>query len=153
MEAKQWIRPADRLPEPGKLVWVLRKWTYKGQEHSEVRSSRRYGSQPLVTSGHHSKSCYWGDNDTGTYNDQTVAGWQEIPPLADIVRACNAHDDLVKRVAELERDLKAANEAFSLWYFVMDEAPLQFEEIVSSHSPAVWMSKAAELRRAKAGAA
>lgn len=35
-----------------------------------------------------------------------------------------------------------------LWYFVMDEAPREFERIVAEHSPKQWMQEAAKLRAA-----
>lgn len=36
-----------------------------------------------------------------------------------------------------------------LWYFVMDEAPTEFERIVTTFSPKVWHQEAHKLMRAK----
>lgn len=103
MGAKNWINPTERLPEPGKPVLVLRRWAFGAELRTELRMSRRLCERPLVTDGEIWHNCYWADLSelTGTYNDQTVAGWQEIPPLADVVRACNAHDQLVAGLREI----------------------------------------------------
>lgn len=47
------------------------------------------------------------------------------------------------------RDTAPANEWADLWYFVMDEAPLEFERIVTTVSPSQWHSEAHKLMRAK----
>lgn len=57
--------------------------------------------------------------------------------------------------AELERvraDLKAMEGFADLWYFVSDEAPLEFEKIVAEYSPSRWLTEAHKLRAAKRGA-
>jgi hypothetical protein len=57
--------------------------------------------------------------------------------------------------AEIERlraDLKAMEGFADLWYFVSDEAPLQFEKIVAEYSPGRWLGEAHKLRAAKRGA-
>lgn len=36
-----------------------------------------------------------------------------------------------------------------LWYFIMDEAPRDFERIVAEYQPKAWLEQAAKLRRAK----
>lgn len=46
-------------------------------------------------------------------------------------------------------DESATNEWADLWYFVMDEAPLEFERIVTTVSPSQWNSEAHKLMRAK----
>lgn len=65
------------------------------------------------------------------------------------------------RVAQGDAELTAANAAlaearaeteryksyYDLWYFVMDEAPLAFEEIVKTCSPASWMGAAQHLKK------
>lgn len=46
-----------------------------------------------------------------------------------------------------EQDLKVHKEFTDLWYFVMDEKPLEFERIVATYPPARWMDVAHKLRR------
>jgi hypothetical protein len=48
------------------------------------------------------------------------------------------------------RDAQSMGDAWAdLWYFVMDEAPLEFERIVTTVSPSQWHSEAHKLMRAK----
>lgn len=42
-----------------------------------------------------------------------------------------------------------SNEWADLWYFVMDEAPMEFERIVATYTPARWHAEAWKLYRAK----
>ena len=62
---------------------------------------------------------------------------------------------LVKQAHQIESlraDLKAMEGFADLWYFVSDEAPLEFEKIVNDWSPGRWLGEAAKLRAAKRGA-
>lgn len=43
----------------------------------------------------------------------------------------------------------APNPWADCWYFVMDEAPLEFERIVTTYPPARWHDEAHKLMRAK----
>lgn len=53
------------------------------------------------------------------------------------------------------RDLIADRDAMrgfaDLWYFAMDDAPGDFERIVTTYSPAHWMSEIAKIRKARNG--
>lgn len=52
---------------------------------------------------------------------------------------------------KLRADLKAMEGFADLWYFVSDEAPLDFEKIVAEYSPSRWLTEANKLRTAKRG--
>lgn len=85
-----------------------------------------------------------------------------LSTLADVnsqlTRALDISADALER---LRTELTAANAAlaearaeteryksyYDLWYFVMDEAPLAFEEIVKTCSPASWMGAAQHLKK------
>lgn len=54
-------------------------------------------------------------------------------------------DKLEAQEAEIER----LREFAELWYFVMDEAPRDFERIVSEYQPKAWLQEAAKLRAAR----
>lgn len=43
----------------------------------------------------------------------------------------------------------ATKDFADLWYFVMDEAPLEFERIVSEWAPSRWLDQASKLRAEK----
>lgn len=62
-------------------------------------------------------------------------------------------DSLAARVEELKVDLATQKFFGDLWYFVMDESPLEFEKIVSEYQPAQWLHQAVQLRNAKKNAA
>ena len=71
----------------------------------------------------------------------------------DVARAFEAGAKLAEKCAKskLERlraDLKAMEGFAELWYFVSDEAPLEFEKIVAEYSPGRWMTEAHKLLRA-----
>ena len=57
-----------------------------------------------------------------------------------------------QQIVSLRADLKAMEGFADLWYFVSDEAPLEFEKIVAEYSPGRWLDEAAKLRAAKRGA-
>lgn len=59
------------------------------------------------------------------------------------MRAILAHVEA--QAAEIERLRDFAD----LWYFIMDEAPRDFERIVAEYQPKAWLEQAAKLRRAK----
>ena len=46
----------------------------------------------------------------------------------------------------LHADLRALKDFADLWYFVMDEAPLEFAKIVNEWSPQRWLDEATKLR-------
>ena len=48
---------------------------------------------------------------------------------------------------QLRADLKTEKGWSDLWYFVSDEAPMQFEKIVTDWTPSRWIGEAAKLRR------
>lgn len=50
-------------------------------------------------------------------------------------------------VAELETDIKTMKDFDDLWYYAMDDAPLEFEKIVMEWSPRHWMTQIAKHRR------
>ena len=50
-------------------------------------------------------------------------------------------------IDNLKLDLKTAQYFAELWYFVMDEIPLEFEKIVCTCSPANWMDEAVKLKQ------
>jgi hypothetical protein len=106
-----WIKLTDRLPDPGKQVWVLRRWVPMNPEFgTEPRTEVRIGmrvDQPLVTEGDVSENCHW-YSDGSNYSDLTVAGWQDVPPLADVICAVNSYDQLVADNANLHQDLSDA---------------------------------------------
>lgn len=104
-----WIKLSERLPEPGKEVWVLRRWTpvsnaFGSEPLTEVKAGSRR-DMPLVVNGNPWDNCYW-SSEGASYSDVTVAGWQEIPELADVIRAVNSH-------AALVATLKAASAAIN----------------------------------------
>lgn len=59
---------------------------------------------------------------------------------------------LAAEVRDLRDQLKRMSGFSDLWYFAMDSAPLEFERIVTTHSPSVWMAEIAKLRRASCDA-
>ncbi len=79
--------------------------------------------------------------------------------LASALKACGVSSADWVAIAEVFLSLWRAsptgdtrpepNTFADLWYFVMDEAPLAFESIVTNHSPARWMDEAHKLMRAK----
>ena len=73
----------------------------------------------------------------------------DYPTAWEPNRLCHEAADEIER---LRADLKAMEGFADLWYFVMDEAPREFEQIVSEWSSARWMDEAAKLRRLKRGA-
>lgn len=60
--------------------------------------------------------------------------------------------EALDEIESLRADLKAMEGFADLWYFVSDEAPLEFEKIVAEYSPGRWLGEAAKLRAAKRGA-
>lgn len=60
--------------------------------------------------------------------------------------------EALRRENERLRDnLKAMENFADLWYFVSDEAPLEFEKIVVEYSPGRWLTEAHKLRASKRG--
>ena len=103
---KNWIKLTDRMPEPGKLVWVLRSWVpgnpaFGTEPRTEILAARRDGEKALVVNADPWGDCYWGtEGSPSLFSDVTVAGWQEIPALDDVIRACNSHGQLVAALRE-----------------------------------------------------
>ncbi len=65
-----------------------------------------------------------------------------------------AADEIARQdafIRELEAQAKVDMQWAELWYFVMDEAPLQFYEIVHEYTPPRWMSGAWKLMKEKRG--
>lgn len=62
------------------------------------------------------------------------------------------HAEAANEIERLRADIKAMEGFADLWYFVSDEAPLQFEKIVAEYSPGRWLGEAHKLRAAKRGA-
>lgn len=52
-------------------------------------------------------------------------------------------------LTHLRAHLKSLQDFADLWYFVMDEAPLEFAKIVCEWSSKYWLQEAAKLRAAK----
>ncbi len=52
-------------------------------------------------------------------------------------------------LTRLRAHLKSMEYFADLWYFVMDEAPLEFEKIVCEWAPKHWLQEAAKLQAAK----
>jgi len=57
-----------------------------------------------------------------------------------------------EQVKRMARDAAAMKGFADLWYFVMDEAPREFEKIVAEYSPTQWMQEASKLKMAMKGA-
>jgi hypothetical protein len=62
-------------------------------------------------------------------------------------------DDAIRELKQLRLDVKVHQGFSELWYFVMDEAPLEFEEIVTRHSPGQWLLEAGKLQERMKNAA
>ena len=58
-------------------------------------------------------------------------------------------DDEGRILSVIDEPTSVPNEWADLWYFVMDEEPVQFEAIVSAYPPVMWHQKAHELMRKK----
>lgn len=58
---------------------------------------------------------------------------------------------LADAVRDLRAQLKSANNFAELWYFAMDEKPMQCETIFATYPPARWMDEVAALRRSLKG--
>jgi hypothetical protein len=74
---------------------------------------------------------------------------QELQSLRNLGNECEA---AAAEIEELRAALKAMEGFADLWYFVSDEAPLEFEKIVAEYSPGRWLGEAHKLRAAKRGA-
>jgi hypothetical protein len=57
-----------------------------------------------------------------------------------------------EQVKRMAWDAAAMKGFADLWYFVMDEAPREFEKIVAEYSPTQWMQEASKLKMAMKGA-
>jgi hypothetical protein len=78
-----------------------------------------------------------------------VSDWTDVSSLDP-----RFHDypEELRRIVYATRDAApsdAPNAWADLWYFVMDEAPMEFERIVTTVSPSQWHSEAHKLMRAK----
>ncbi len=83
----------------------------------------------------------------------------DTPRTDTVLNAVVYHDDitfvkLADLSRQLERELAAAKmeekslQGFAdLWYFAMDKAPGDFERIVTTCQPAMWMNEIAKVRR------
>jgi hypothetical protein len=60
---------------------------------------------------------------------------------------------LEAEVARLRAEVEAMRFLGELWYFVSDEAPLDFESIVTGCHPSLWIEEARKLRERRAGGA
>lgn len=58
-------------------------------------------------------------------------------------------EDAIREIKQLREDLKVHQGFSELWYFVMDEAPLEFEDIVTDHAPSHWLLETGKLRERK----
>jgi hypothetical protein len=56
------------------------------------------------------------------------------------------------QIESLRDELRIEKQWGELWYFVSDEAPLEFERIVSEWTPGRWIGEAHKLMKAKRGA-
>lgn len=74
---------------------------------------------------------------------------KELQSLRNLGNEAEAAADEIVR---LRADLKAMEGFADLWYFVSDEAPLEFEKIVAEYSPGRWLTEANKLRISKRGA-
>ncbi len=73
-------------------------------------------------------------------------------PQYDEAMTMVAVGDLKGILAHVEAqaaEIKRLREFAELWYFVMDEAPRDFERIVSEYQPKAWLQEAAKLRAAR----
>jgi hypothetical protein len=92
---------------------------------------RRLGQVHMIRACEHQ----FDDDFVPLYDIETLAGYQLE---AELLRELLAERDALKGFADL-------------WYFVMDEAPREFERIVAEHQPKAWLQEAAKLRDAAMG--
>jgi hypothetical protein len=78
-----------------------------------------------------------------------VGGRGALDDAHDIMAECyGTLGALMLEVERLRADLKAMEGFADLWYFVSDEAPLDFERIVCEYTPGRWLTEAWKLRAA-----
>lgn len=72
-------------------------------------------------------------------------------PNARLIAACSPANiaAILVHVEAQAAEIKRLSEFADLWYFVMDEAPRDFERIVAEYQPKAWLQEAAKLRAAR----
>lgn len=90
-----------------------------------------------------------------------INAWEAVPPSdcelshdsidASFIAACSPANmtAILAHVDAQEAEIERLREFAELWYFVMDEAPRDFERIVSEYQPKAWLQEAAKLRAAR----
>ncbi len=61
-------------------------------------------------------------------------------------------EDYAKKDAEifhLKQELKTMSEFADLWYFVIDDASREFEEIVNTCDPKIWLNEVIKLKKSR----
>ena len=76
------------------------------------------------------------------------AGW-EASQKENLSNQCELHAQINALNAERDALKNASNAWADLWYFVMDEDPMAFEQIVTGCPPRIWHSEAHKLMRVK----
>lgn len=79
--------------------------------------------------------------------DWSGATWVD----ADFIARCNPENmrAILAHVEAQAAEIERLSEFADLWYFVMDEAPRDFERIVAEYQPKAWLQEAAKLRAAR----
>lgn len=77
--------------------------------------------------------------------------WDRARAIRAFERSCTTANiaAILAHVEAQAAEIKRLREFAELWYFVMDEAPRDFERIVSEYQPKAWLQEAAKLRAAR----